>query len=81
MKDKDKDGVINDQEFLKVIEAMYGFKGKSKKEYPPEKCVRDIFMRIDENGDKKLTKEEFIDGCLENKNIMVTIQNDHYNTI
>ena len=69
--DSDKDGVIDDHEFLKVIEAMYGFKGKSKKEYPPEKCVRDIFSRIDGNGDRKLTKNEFIEGCLENKNILV----------
>ena len=71
MQDTDKDGFINDVEFLKVIEAMYEFKGKSKKEYPPEKCVRDIFRRIDENGDKKLTETEFIEGCLANKNIMV----------
>ena len=50
---------------------MYEFKGKSKKEYPPEKCVRDIFRRIDDNGDRRLTKKEFIAGCLENKNILV----------
>ncbi len=70
-KDNDKDGQINDVEFLKVIEAMYEFKGKSKKEYPPSKCVQDIFRRIDVNGDRKLSREEFIQGCLENKNIMV----------
>ena len=49
-KDSDKDGIINDVEFLKVIEAMYEFKGKNKKEYPPSKCVQDIFRRIDNNG-------------------------------
>lgn len=69
--DKDKDGIIKDSEFLKVIESLYEFKGKSKKDYPPSKCVADIFRRIDENGDRRLTKEEFIVGCLENKNIMV----------
>ena len=72
MQDSDKDGIINDTEFLKVIEAMYEFKGKSKKEYPPVKCVQDIFRRIDENGDCRLTKQEFIDGCLENKNILAS---------
>ena len=71
IKDCDKDGYITDTEFLKVIEAMYEFKGKNKKEYPPEKCVRDIFRLIDDNGDRRLTKEEFIQGCLDNKNIMV----------
>lgn len=51
---------------------MYEFKRKSKKEYPPEKLVRDIFSRIDDNGDKRLSEEEFIEGCLQHKNIMVT---------
>jgi hypothetical protein len=64
-------------EFLKVIEAMYEFKGKNKKEYPPSKCVADIFRRIDVNGDRKLSKEEFIQGCLENKNIMVN-ESQHF---
>jgi Ca2+-binding EF-hand superfamily protein len=73
LKDRDRDGVINDKEFLKVIEAMYEFKGKNKKEYPPSKCVQDIFRRIDGNGDRRLSREEFIEGCLENKNIMVNI--------
>ncbi len=51
---------------------MYEFKGKSKKDYPPVKCVQDIFRRLDDNGDCRLTKKEFIDGCLENKNILVS---------
>ena len=32
IQDSDKDGIISDLEFLKVIEKMYEFKGKSKKE-------------------------------------------------
>jgi Ca2+-binding EF-hand superfamily protein len=68
--DKDHDGTIRENEFLKVIESMYEFRGKNKKDYPPEKCVKDIFERIDENGDKKLTKEEFIEGCLKHKHII-----------
>ena len=71
--DKDKDGIINNREFLQVIEAMYEFRGKNKKEYPPEKFVRDIFSRIDDNGDCKLTKDEFIEGCLRNKNMIELI--------
>ncbi|RNA14692.1 neuronal calcium sensor 2 [Brachionus plicatilis] len=68
--DNDKDGIINDRDFLKVIEAMYEFKGRSKKEYPPVKCVQDIFRRIDENGDRRLSKDEFIEGCMSNKHIL-----------
>ena len=52
------------------MDLMYEFKRQSKKEYPPEKLVRDIFSRIDENGDKRLSEEEFIEGCLAHKNIM-----------
>lgn len=70
--DKDRNGSIDSTEFLKVINAIYDFKGINKKEYPPEQCVRDIFKQMDENNDKKITKEEFIQGCLEHKNIMVS---------
>ncbi len=70
----DRDGIIDDEEFLKVIELMYEFKRKSKKEYPPEKLVHDIFSRIDENGDKRLTENEFIEGCLAHKKIVVRIR-------
>jgi hypothetical protein len=50
---------------------MYDFRCKSKTgDYTPKKCVRDIFDKIDENGDSKLTKEEFIQGCLKNKKII-----------
>ena len=68
--DKDHDGTIEEKEFLKVIHAMYEFRGKNKKAYPPEKCVKDIFSCMDKNGDNKLTQEEFIDGCLNNQNIL-----------
>ena len=65
--------MISNNEFLQVIESMYEFRGKSKKEYPPSQCVRDIFFKIDGNGDCKLTKEEFIQGCLKDKNILELI--------
>lgn len=67
--DKDHSGSIEESEFLKVIQAMYEFRGKNKKTYPPDKCVKDIFECIDRNGDKKLTKDEFIDGCIKNQHI------------
>lgn len=62
--------MINDAEFLEGVESMYAFRRKSKKEYPPNQCVKDIFSRIDDNGDRRLTKEEFIEGCLKNQNML-----------
>jgi hypothetical protein len=50
---------------------MYEFKGLYKStEYPPENFVRDIFKKMDKNGDKKLSKEEFIHECLNNQHVL-----------
>ncbi|CAF0854468.1 unnamed protein product [Didymodactylos carnosus] len=64
--DKDKSNSIDRKEMIRVISAMYDLLGKSKSEYPPEKCVEDVFSLIDVNNDKTLTKEEFIDGIMRN---------------
>ena len=48
---------------------LYEFRGKSKKDYPPEKCLRDILGRIDDNGDFVLTKDEFIQGYIKIKTL------------
>ncbi len=45
---------------------MYDLLGKSKADYPPERCVEDVFSLIDVNNDRTLTKDEFIDGVLKN---------------
>ncbi|CAF1612838.1 unnamed protein product, partial [Adineta ricciae] len=39
---------------------------KSKVDYPPERCVEDVFSLIDVNNDRSLTKDEFIDGVMNN---------------
>lgn len=70
LKDRDKNGYINDKEFLRGVESIYAFRGKNRKEYPPKQCVRDIFNNIDANGDCKLNKEEFIRSCLNNKKLL-----------
>jgi len=71
--DMDRSGTIDEKEFLKVLELLYEFKRKNKKEYPPEKMARDIFSRIDDNGDKRLCEEEFIEGCLKHEKILELI--------
>lgn len=64
--DKDKNNSIDRKEMVRVISAMYDLLGKSKTDYPPERCVDDVFSLIDVNNDRTLTKDEFIDGVLKN---------------
>jgi len=64
--DKDKNNSIDRKEMVRVIAAMYDLLGKSKTDYPPERCVEDVFSLIDVNNDRSLTKDEFIDGVLNN---------------
>jgi Ca2+-binding EF-hand superfamily protein len=64
--DKDKNNSIDRTEMIRVISAMYDLLGKSKNDYPPERCVEDVFSLIDVNNDRTLTKDEFIDGVLKN---------------
>ena len=64
--DKDKNNSIDRKEMVRVISAMYDLLGKSKKDYPPERCVEDVFSLIDVNNDRSLTKDEFINGVLQN---------------
>jgi hypothetical protein len=53
---------------------VYDFKGINKKDYPPEKCVREVFKKMDIDGNHEITKDEFIKGCLENKSLTVIIK-------
>ena len=64
--DKDKNNSIDRKEMIRVISAMYDLLGKSKQDYPPERCVEDVFSLIDVNNDRTLTKDEFIDGVVKN---------------
>ena len=68
--DKDRDGFVTDKEILNGVKLMYEFRDFKSDEYSPEKCVQDLFKNMDINNDQKLSKQEFIDGCLSNDNIL-----------
>ncbi len=56
--------------FLKIeflIQAIYDLLGEEnrKGENSPAKRVEKIMTRLDLNGDRSLTKDEFINGCLQ----------------
>lgn len=64
--DTNKNNLIDRKEMIEVISAMYDLLGKSKDDYPPDRCVDDVFSLIDINKDRALTKDEFIEGILKN---------------
>ena len=50
------------------MQAIYDMLGNSSSSRPPdtaEERAKSIFARMDENGDGKLTEEEFLKGCLQ----------------
>lgn len=61
---------MTDKEFLVALEKLYLFRKMDKENYPPSQCVRDVFLKCDENGDHRLTKDEFVEGCLRNNTLI-----------
>ncbi|CAF3197067.1 unnamed protein product [Rotaria socialis] len=66
MYDIDRNGFIEKKEMKKIMEAIFDLLGEEKKgTNTPQLKVDQIFTRMDVNGDGKLSKEEFISGCLQ----------------
>ncbi|CAF1268877.1 unnamed protein product [Rotaria sordida] len=65
MYDISGDGFINKKELTKMITAMYDLVGETnrKGENAPKRRATDLIARIDVNGDRKLSKHEFIAAC------------------
>jgi len=66
MYDIDRNGFIDKKEMKKIMDAIFDLLGEDKRgPNAPESKVDQIFAKMDINGDGKLSKEEFISGCLQ----------------
>ena len=73
MYDLDGDGVIAKFELTIIVQSIFNMLGTnagSKNEVDSaSKRAKNIFAQLDENGDHKITKAEFISGCLKDEDL------------
>ncbi|XP_007529799.1 guanylyl cyclase-activating protein 2 [Erinaceus europaeus] len=82
--DKDRNGCIDRLELLDIVEAIYKLKkacrieteGEQYQMLTPEEVVDRIFLLVDENGDGRLSLNEFIEGARRDKWVMKMLQMD-----
>ncbi|CAF1339319.1 unnamed protein product [Rotaria magnacalcarata] len=66
MYDIDRNGYIEKKEMKKIMDAIYDLLGEEKRgSNSPEMKVDQIFSKMDINSDQKLSKDEFVSGCLQ----------------
>uniref|UniRef100_A0A0N5AYC6 Neuronal calcium sensor 2 n=1 Tax=Syphacia muris TaxID=451379 RepID=A0A0N5AYC6_9BILA len=79
MYDINNDGTIDEKEMISIIEAIYEMLGpeatKSATD-PPRIKAKKIFAKIDVNDDKRVTQEEFVNGCLGDKDLFQILTNE-----
>ncbi|CAF3031998.1 unnamed protein product [Rotaria socialis] len=66
MYDINGDGLLDKKELIHIIKLIYEVNGKKKfkQDLSPEDTARMIIEKFDKDGDRKLSRTEFIDGCL-----------------
>jgi len=69
MYDLDGNGVIDQDEMTKMLHGIYYSHGETLSIDSAEDKAKEIFNRLDENGDGHLTEEEFVQGCLQDKDL------------
>lgn len=71
MYDVNGDGTIEPKEMTEIITAIYSMVGagmtSSNTDDTPESRTKEIFVKMDENKDGVLTKDEFVKGCMSDK--------------
>ncbi|CAF3521228.1 unnamed protein product [Rotaria sp. Silwood1] len=63
--DVSNDGLLDQNELAHLISAMYDRAGVKNRQgdQDPHKRAKEIIKKLDITGDKKLNKDEFINGC------------------
>ncbi|CAF1377332.1 unnamed protein product [Adineta steineri] len=63
--DVSNDGLLDQNELAHLISAMYDRAGVTVRqgEQDPHKRAKEIIIKLDITGDKKLNRDEFINGC------------------
>ncbi len=68
--DVDKNGFIDKKELAKIITAVYYMSESERRRDMAEIDINKIMAELDKNQDEFISKEEFIDGCLNNPQIV-----------
>ncbi|CAF1264228.1 unnamed protein product [Didymodactylos carnosus] len=69
--DKDHSETIEPQEMIEMFQILFSITGKQM--ISPENVTIDIFKMFDIDHNKKLSKSEFINGCLKNDQIRLVL--------
>ena len=69
--DVDGNGVIDQYEMTKVVESIYEMLGSGilKPTDTAKERAKRVFIKLDQDGDCRLTEEEFVSGCLVNDDL------------
>ncbi|KAF8568550.1 hypothetical protein P879_03285 [Paragonimus westermani] len=69
--DIDRNGTIEESEMTQIITAIHLMVGEvdNREGNSPAERTRAIFKKMDANSDQVLTKEEFIQGCLNDEHL------------
>lgn len=68
--DIDHNGLIDKKELTKIIRAIYDLSDGDDGRDLTSEDVRNVMKQLDKNNDEFISKEEFIDGCLNNPKIV-----------
>ncbi|KAJ1068427.1 hypothetical protein K5549_005123 [Capra hircus] len=74
--DKDRNGCIDRQELLDIVQGLPVVAPCQGKLLTPEEVVDRIFLLVDENGDGQLSLNEFVEGARRDKWVMKMLQMD-----